>query len=75
MIYWGLCKKFKFDPTNKGYKHNPEFILENEMHKPLRDFGIQADHLISAKLPDLVIKKGEPAELVDCRPCKAQNKI
>ena len=28
--------------------HNPEPDLENEMHKLLRDFDIQPEHLISA---------------------------
>ena len=32
--------------------HNPESILKNEMHKLLWDFGIQTDHLISARWPD-----------------------
>ena len=41
--------------------HNPESILENEVHKILRDFEIQTDHLISARQPNLIIinkKKG-----------------
>ena len=44
--------------------HNPEFVLENEKHKLLRDFELQTDHLILARQPDLVIvnKKSEPAE-------------
>ena len=47
--------------------HNPESVLENEMHKLLWDFEIQTDHIISARRPDLIIinnnKKREPAEL------------
>ena len=35
VIHWELCKKFKFDYTNKWYVHNPESIQENEMHKLL----------------------------------------
>ena len=35
--------------------HNPEFVQENETHKILWDFGIQMDHLISARRLDLVI--------------------
>ena len=35
--------------------HNPTSVLENEMHKLLCDFEIQADHLISARRPDLKI--------------------
>ena len=33
--HWELCKKLKFDPTNKWYMHNPESVQENEMHKLL----------------------------------------
>ena len=35
--------------------HNPESVLENEMHKILWNFGIQTDHQIPARKPDLVI--------------------
>ena len=28
-IHWELCKKFKFDHTNKWYMHNLESVLEN----------------------------------------------
>ena len=41
--------------------NKPESILKNEMHKILWDFEIQTDHLIPARIPDLVIinkKKG-----------------
>ena len=64
VIPWELCEKFKFDRKNKWYIHNPESILENEMHKILWDFEIQTDHLISARRPDLVSqqKKRELAE-------------
>ena len=30
-------------------------FLENNMHKPLRDFDIHTDHLISARRPALII--------------------
>ena len=32
-VYWELCKKLKFDHTNKWYMHHPESILENETLK------------------------------------------
>ena len=35
--------------------HNPEFVLENETHKFLRDLKIQTDHHISVRWPDLII--------------------
>ena len=50
---------------NKWYMHNPEYIQENEMYKFLWYLEIQADHLITAILPDLMIvnkKKKEPSE-------------
>ena len=40
VIHWELCKKFKFNLTNKWYMYNPEFVLENETHKLLLDFEI-----------------------------------
>ena len=43
MIYWELCKKLKFDHTNKWYMHNPESIPENETDRILRDFEIYID--------------------------------
>ena len=50
-VYWELCKKFKFDLTNKWYIHNPESVLENKTQKILWDFEKQADNLISARRP------------------------
>ena len=38
MIHWEMCKKFKFDHTNKWYLHNPGVVLENDTHKLLWDF-------------------------------------
>ena len=35
--------------------HNPEFVVENEAYKLLKDFVIQTDHLFSARQPGLVI--------------------
>ena len=66
VIHGELCKKFKFDHTNKSYIHNPESVLENETHKILWGFEIWTDHLISTRGPDLVLvnnnNKKEPAE-------------
>ena len=57
VIHWEMCKKFKFDHTNKWYMHNPAPVLENDTHKLPWDFDIQTDHLISARKPDLIIIK------------------
>ena len=65
VINWGMCKKFKFDHANKWYMHNPAPVLENDTHKLLWDFDIRTDHLISARIPDLIIinKKRKSAKL------------
>ena len=66
VIHWELCKKFKFDHTNKWYMHNPAPVIENNTHKLLWNFDIHTDHLIMARRPDLIIinkKKRELAKL------------
>ena len=55
VIHCELCKKFRFDHTNKWHMHNPESIIENETHKLLLDFEIQTDHQISTSRPNLII--------------------
>ena len=50
-IHWEMCKKLKFDHTNKWYMHNPSPVLENNTHKHLWDFDVQTDHLISTRRP------------------------
>ena len=37
VIHWELCKKLKFDCTNKWYMHNPDSGLKNETLKFLWD--------------------------------------
>ena len=77
VINWEMCKKFKFDHTNKWYMHNPADVLENDTHELLWDFDIQTDHLSSARRPDLIIvnkKKREFAKLPTCCRGRPQNK-
>ena len=67
-----MCKKFKFDYTNKWYMHNPAPVLENDTHKLLWDFDIQTDHLTSARRLDFIIinkkkKKKKKENLQNCR--------
>ena len=54
-IHWEMCKKLKFDYTNKWYMHNPASVQENDTYKLLWGFDIQMDHQISARRPDLII--------------------
>ena len=72
VIHWEMCKKFKFDHTNKWYMHNPAPVLEDDTHKLLWDFNIHTDHLISARRSDLIIinkkkkkKKKRTCKIVD----------
>ena len=68
MIHREMCKKFKFDHTNKWYMHNLAPVLKNDTHKLLWDFDIHTDHLISARRPDLIIinkKKKRTCKIVD----------
>ena len=71
VIHWEMCKKFKFDHTNKWYMHNPSPVLENNTHKLLWDFDIHTDHLISAGRPDLmiIINNKKKENLQNCRLC------
>ena len=58
--------------------HNPEFVLENEMHKLLWDFEIQTDHQFSARLPDPLIINKKRENLPNselCCPSGPQSKI
>ena len=57
MIHWELCKKLKFDHTNKCYMHNPESVPENEAHKLHWDFDAQADPQVTARLSGPIKKK------------------
>ena len=50
-----MCKKLKFEYTNKWYMHKTGSVLENEMYKSLLDFHIQTDNLILARRLDLQI--------------------
>ena len=47
--------------------HNPAPVLENNTHKLLWDFDIDTDHLISARIPDLIIinKEKRTCEIID----------
>ena len=40
VIHWEMCKKFKFDHTNKWYMHNPAPVLENDTHRLQWGFNI-----------------------------------
>ena len=43
--------------------HKQELILENETHENVLDVEIKMDHLISARIPDLMLIKKEKKNL------------
>ncbi len=47
-IHWELCKRLKFDITDKCYMLKPISVFENEMYKILGDFEIQTYHPVEA---------------------------
>ena len=55
VIHLEMCKKFKFDHTNKWYMHNTASVLENDTRKFIYDFDKQTDHLFSPRRPGLII--------------------
>ena len=69
VIHWEMCKKLKFDHTNKWYMHNPAPVQENATHKLLWDFNIHTDHLIPARRPDLIKINQKKENLQNCRLC------
>ena len=64
-----MCKKFKFDHTNKWRRQNPASVLENNTHKFPWTLNINTGHRISARRPDLIIinnnKKKRNCKIVD----------
>ena len=47
--------------------HKPSYILVNDTHKLLLDFGIKTDHLITARRPEKIIinKRKRTCKIVD----------
>ena len=41
VIHWEMCKKLRFDHTNKWYMQKPTAVLENDIHRLLWNFDIQ----------------------------------
>ena len=69
VIPWEICKKWKFDHTNKWYMHNPISVLENDTHNLLWDFEIETDDLISVRRLDLILINKKKENLQNCELC------
>ena len=49
------CEKHDFQRAQQWYQHQPDGVIENKGYKILRDFTIQCDTKIEARLPDIVL--------------------
>ena len=54
-----MRKELKLDYPTKWYTHKPESAQKKKMHKILRDYEIQTDHLNQIQISDLVFIKKE----------------
>ena len=76
VIHWESCKKLKFDHTARWYIYKPKSVLENELHKILKDFVIQTEQLILTRRPDLVIADKKKENLPNsgfCHPSRPES--
>ena len=55
VIHLQLCKRLRFDHTDRWYMHKPESVLENGTDEILRDLEIQTDQQTQVRIPDLVL--------------------
>ena len=55
IAHWKLARECTFEAGDKWYELEPGSVLGNEDYKILWDFSIQADHVIEAGRPDLVV--------------------
>ena len=68
MINWELCKKLKFDYTDKSFMHNQESVPDNKTLKFLWSFEMQAgsSNLGQTTRPsDSQLKKKKKREAVE----------
>ena len=66
-IHWEVCRKYRLEAKAKWSEHEPQAVCENEEYRILWDFSIQADHVIEARRPDMIIveKKGKKGQIID----------
>lgn len=50
---------FGFRVKEKWQEHQPEAMVENDIHKILWDFSVQADPIIETQRPDLIVRDEE----------------
>ena len=72
MIHWELCKIFKFDHMNKWYMHNPTSVQVNDT---ISSGILTSAHLISARRPDLIIKKKKKKKRIKGKAKKKKKRI
>ena len=61
VIHWELCKKSKFDHTNKWYVHNTESVLDTQNFREFWDTNGSLNLDQKTRPCDSQMKKREPA--------------
>ena len=53
--------------TERWYEHQPDTVTENDRYKLLWDFGVQTDHVIQARRPDVIVidKEKKECKIID----------
>ena len=66
-VHWEICKKNRFEHSEKWYEHALKVAVEHEEIKVLWDINIQCDNLIEARRPDLIVidKKEQKGIIID----------
>ena len=66
-VHWEICKKNRFEHSEKWYEHALKVAVEHEEIKVLWDINIQCDNLIEARQPDLIVidKKEQKGIITD----------
>ena len=54
-VHWKLCEKYGLERSVKWYEHTLRSVVDDERIKILWDVGIQCDHVIEARRPDIEI--------------------
>ena len=66
-VHWEICKKNRFEHSEKWYEHALKVAVEHEEIKVLWGINIQCDNLIEARRPDLIVidKKEQKGIIID----------
>ena len=59
LVQWTLCCKYDLSRSEKCFDHQPDGVVENERCDILWNMTNQCDHVIEARIPDIVVIEKE----------------